>query len=357
MNTNWTELRPVLQGILDDATRVGEECGCQLAIYHHGKLVIDLCSGYYSPDQSRPITSDALFPIFSCGKGVMTTAMHCLVRRGLISYDTRIGDIWPSFDCNRKQEMLLWHIMTHRAGMHELPVPKDSEELAAWDYMCTILAKAAPAWTPGTRFAYHGITFAWLMGETAAIAARKPCREVVLDEVLRPLGIENEFFFGTTRQADLRFVPVDATAKNGEDWCASFINNPVIRHAVIPSANACASARALARHYAALVGEVDGVRLLTDSCLDNAVRLWRDPSDPVAKGVWTRFGLGYVLAGPEENPGVRFGHGGACGAEGFADRESDVGFAFTKNKSLPTHPNHPIRDRISDALGISIRRW
>ena len=42
MNTNWNELSPILQGIMDDATRIGEECGCQLAIYHHGKLVLDL---------------------------------------------------------------------------------------------------------------------------------------------------------------------------------------------------------------------------------------------------------------------------------------------------------------------------
>ncbi len=356
MNTNWNELRPILQGIMDDATRIGEECGCQLAIYHHGKLVLDLCSGFYSPDQARPITSDALFPVFSCGKGVMTTAMHCLVRRGLISYDTRIGDIWPAFDCNRKHDIQLWHFMNHTAGLQQLPVPGDSEELAAWDYMCTILAKSAPAWEPGTRCAYHGVTFAWLMGETAAIAARKNCRDVVLDEVLKPLGIENEFFFGTTSLADQRFVPVDASAKDGNDWCAAFINNPVLRHAVIPSANGVCSARALARHYAALIGEVDGVRLLNDALLNNATKPWPPTGEP-PRSDWARFGLGYVLTGPDGNLGLRFGHGGACGSEGFADRESGVAVAFTKNKSLPTHPNHPIRDRISAALGLPVRHW
>ncbi|MBR4220584.1 MAG: beta-lactamase family protein [Victivallales bacterium] len=356
MNTNWNELRPILQGIMDDATRIGEECGCQLAIYHHGKLVLDLCSGFYSPDQARPITSDALFPVFSCGKGVMTTAMHCLVRRGLISYDTRIGDIWPAFDCNRKHDIQLWHFMNHTAGLQQLPVPGDSEELAAWDYMCTILAKSAPAWEPGTRCAYHGVTFAWLMGETAAIAARKNCRDVVLDEVLKPLGIENEFFFGTTSLADQRFVPVDASAKDGNDRCAAFINNPVLRHAVIPSANGVCSARALARHYAALIGEVDGVRLLNDALLSNATKPWPPTGEP-PRSDWARFGLGYVLTGPDGNLGLRFGHGGACGSEGFADRESGVAVAFTKNKSLPTHPNHPIRDRISAALGLPVRHW
>jgi CubicO group peptidase (beta-lactamase class C family) len=356
MNTNWNELRPILQGIMDDATRIGEECGCQLAIYHHGKLVLDLCSGFYSPDQARPITSDALFPVFSCGKGVMTTAMHCLVRRGLISYDTRIGDIWPAFDCNRKHDIQLWHFMNHTAGLQQLPVPGDSEELAAWDYMCTILAKSAPAWEPGTRCAYDGVTFAWLMGETAAIAARKNCRDVVLDEVLKPLGIENEFFFGTTSLADQRFVPVDASAKDGNDWCAAFINNPVLRHAVIPSANGVCSARALARHYAALIGEVDGVRLLNDALLNNATKPWPPTGEP-PRSDWARFGLGYVLTGPDGNQGLRFGHGGACGSEGFADRESGVAVAFTKNKSLPTHPNHPIRDRISAALGLPVRHW
>ena len=359
MRKDWDNLRPALQSLLDGSVDNGEECGCQLAIYDGGRLVVDLASGYYAPDRVRRVTQNSLFPIFSCGKPVVATAMHRLVMRGLIGYDTRIGDVWPEFDCNNKYDIQLWHFMTHTAGLNRLPVPDDSDEMAAWEYMCTIMAKSAPLIPPGTRTQYHGLTYAWLMGETLARVAHKQFREVMYDEVLHPLRIEDEFFFGTDSEADSRFVPADPSAfKDGEDWCSNFINNPVIRHAVIPSANGVATARALARHYAALIGEVDGVRLLSDSIVANATVHRNVPYDPPLEQLgWAKFGLGYTLAGPMDNLSYMFGQGGASGGEGFAIKDEGVAIAFTKNHTLTTPAVVPVRDRISELLGIPVRHW
>ena len=49
--------------------------------------------------------------------------------------------------------------------------------------------------------------------------------------------------------------------------------------------------------------------------------------------------------------------GGALGAEGFADRERGIAVGFVKNRVTPTHPDHPVRDRISEALGLGPRHW
>ena len=359
MRKDWDNLKSALQRLLDDSVEKGEECGCQLAIYDGGKLVLDLAAGYYTPKHDRKVTQDSLFPIFSCGKPVVATAMHRLVMRGLVNYDTRIGDIWPEFDCNNKHDIQLWHFMTHTAGLNRTPVPDDSDEMAAWDYMCAILAKSAPQVPPGTRTQYHGITFAWLMGETLARVAHKPFLEVMNDEVFEPLGIENEFFFGTDAAADSLFVPADSSAfADGSDWCSRFINNPVIRHAVIPSANGVATARALARHYAALIGEVDGVRLLSDSIIANATVHRNVPDDPPLEQLgWAKFGLGYTLAGPMDNLACMFGQGGASGGEGLAIKDEGVAIAFTKNHTLTTPAIVPVRDRISELLEIPVRHW
>ena len=77
-----TDLAPVLQGILDDAVASGEECGCQLTIFRHGRLVAQLCAGFVDAARTKPVAADTLFPIFSVGKGMMTTAFHCLVEDG-----------------------------------------------------------------------------------------------------------------------------------------------------------------------------------------------------------------------------------------------------------------------------------
>lgn len=72
---------------------------------------------------------------------------------------------------------------------------------------------------------------------------------------------------------------------------------------------------------------------------------------------WDKFGLGYALCGPEAPWNRMFGHGGACGSEGFADRTTGYAVGFTKNKLNRTHPVHPVRDRISDVLEIPVRVW
>ena len=78
-----------LQKLLDEATESGLECGCQLAIYENGELVADLCSGYTTPDRRRKVEPDTLFPVFSVGKGLFTTAIHRMVEKGALSYSTR----------------------------------------------------------------------------------------------------------------------------------------------------------------------------------------------------------------------------------------------------------------------------
>ena len=57
------------------------------------------------------------------------------------------------------------------------------------------------------------------------------------------------------------------------------------------------------------------------------------------------------------DPGTRFGHGGAAGSQGFADKERQMALGFTKNMPLATHPDHPVRSRISEILGIRKIIW
>ena len=357
MEWNWKKLAPRLQSLLDQAVESGEECGCQLAIYQNGEPVLSLVAGCTTPERTEKISERSLFPIFSVGKGIMATAFHRLVEKGTVSCDTRVADLWPEFGCRGKETILVRDILTHRGALFELPAYRDIAELADWERMCRRIEAMTPAWTPGGKCQYHPITYAWLLGETAHRADGRPFQKIVQEEVLEPLHLDS-FFFGTTEEADSRFVPVDVSeVPEGRTWHTDFMHNPVIRHGFIPSANGCANALSIAKHYAALLGEVDGVRLLKPETVADAAILRRAPDDPVLEGSWQRFGLGYALYGPENDLGSLLGHGGALGAEGFADRAHGIALGFTKNKVSPAHPDHAIRNRISETLGIPPRNW
>ncbi len=336
-----------LQSLMDEAVETGLECGCQLTVYQDGELVADLAAGYIAPDRKTPVTTDTLFPVFSVGKAIMSTAIHRLVERGALTYGTRVADVWPEFGCEGKENILLWHLLTHRAALFQTP-ESTPEELADWGLMCSRVAAMRPEWKPGTRCQYHPYTFAWLAGETAARADGRSFREIVTDEVIRPLGLENELFFGTTPEADLRFAPADESATNGDHQLAQWLNIPAVRHGFIPSFNGVMNARAMAKHYAALDSG-----LLRPETLANASITRRAANDPIPSVDWQRFGLGYVTYDLSN----LIGHGGALGSEGLLDRRRRLAVGFTKNKINPQHPNHPLRGRLLDALGLPPHNW
>src|SRR4029077_5553822 len=70
--------------------------------------------------------------------------------------------------------------------------------------------------------------------------------------------------------------------------------------AVVPAANAIANARSLAKMYAACIGEIDGVRLLTAETVERARKPQTDKLDGpppllIRTAAPQRFGLGFEL--------------------------------------------------------------
>lgn len=347
-----------LQKLLDEATESGLECGCQLAIYENGELVADLCSGYTTPDRRQKVEPDTLFPVFSVGKGLFTTAIHRMVEKGALSYSTRLGELWPEFDCEGKEHLLFWHVLTHRSGLFMTPEHASFAELADWKLMCRRLAAMHPEWTPGTRCRYQSFSYAWLAGEPLVRADDRPLKQILADEVIRPLGMEREIFFGISDEAETRMAPLDISRVGETYGHARLIAAPEILRSCIPSFNGVMTARAVARHYAALEREIDGVRLLRPETLENAAIPRRAADDPfVPEKDWARFGLGYVVAGFPGDPSGVIGHGGAIGSEGLLDRRRHIALGFTKNKVDPAHPCHPLRDRIAALLELPVRHW
>ena len=346
-----------LQKLLDDAVSSGLECGCQLAIYYKGELIADLCAGYTAPDKKNPVGQDSLFPVFSVGKPVLAAAIHRLVEKGTLTYSTRIADVWPEFGCKGKENILLWHAMTHRSALFDTPEYATYDELGDWDLMCERIAQMTPAWKPGTKCNYHPFSFAWLLGETAVRADGRRLSQIIQDEVISPLGLSEEMFFGITDEALKRFVPLDnSRIETATEYCA-LSTYPALQKACVPSFNGIMSARAIAGFYASLDTEYGGSLLKPETVENLSItrRAEDDPIDPV--WCWPRFGLGFVTHGFENDlPGL-IGHGGAIGSEGLLDRRSHLALGFTRNRIDRRHPRHPLRDLISEELNLPIRHW
>ncbi|MBO0879027.1 MAG: beta-lactamase family protein, partial [Mycobacterium sp.] len=229
-----------------------------------------------------------------------------------------------------------------------------------WDPMVDALAAQRPLWEPGSAHGYHGRTFGWLVGEVVRRVSGRSPGQFVAEEIAAPLGAD--FFIGLPdaerdRVARLAFTPppdfaaldIDSVPEEMRPMVAAAkdpnslyhrafqvtdppdmdFNSVEVQAAQIPSSNGIGTARGLARIYASLIGEVDGVRLLNSETRAAATREQSAGTDRVL-AMPTRFGSGFMLPTPTmplTGP-TTFGHPGRGGSLAFAAPDRGLAFAY-----------------------------
>ncbi|GAA2400726.1 serine hydrolase domain-containing protein [Nonomuraea africana] len=327
-----------IQKSIDTLVESGAESGLQVAVYRHGELVVDATAG--------PI--EASTPVYSAstGKAVTSTVVHVLVARGVLSYDTPIAALWPEFGAHGKSAATVRHVLTHTVGVPAVPDGTTIEDLCDWDGMCRAIADSVPWWEPGTRTGYHSQTFGWILGEVVRRATGKPISQVLREEIAEPLGIADELYLGVPASELDRVARLDDAPGNAAMLAvmgdfpgtprgllpdAAYGNRRDVLAADIP-AGGTFSARAVARMYAALLGEVDGVRLLSQEQLDTVTAPAFTGTDQLMGNPVT-WALGYAKGRPDGSfADTSFGMVGINGSAAFADTSSGLAFALTKTR-------------------------
>ncbi len=331
-----------IQRMLDRAVADGTENGCQVAVFIDGELVVDAYAGTTGRANNEHVDSQSLFPIFSAGKGIVTTAFLRLVERGLVKLDQKVGEIWPEYACNGKEETTVRHILQHRSGVC-IRTPYDTiEQIADWDVMCARVATAHPVFPPGRATRYQTINYTWLLGELAQRVTGKRLSKILEEEVYNPAGIR-DLFFGVPDRDLLRVAwlirgpglsPVPAQPPCWDYSLEEIMNNRVIQKACLPGFNCISNAVDLARHYSLLLDAESRNRLLKRETVRAAVAMTLAPDDllPASLAEWKTHGLGYAVSKPDENNiGQQFGHGGYGGADGQAFQQERLAYGYTRN--------------------------
>ena len=351
-----------VQRVLDDAVAKGYQNSVQCCVYIKGRKVVDAWAGTYEKGGSRKINGDTLFPVYSTGKGMFATAAHRLVEMGKITLDTKIADVWPEFGCNGKQDTTFWHVLSHRSGLpHTLP-SSTFEEYCDWSAMIQMAANAKPVSAPGEKTGYLSRSYAWFLGEPMSRVMKKPLRDILMETVLIPAGVETQIYYGTDDEAEARVamlypgtLPPYKPGMRADQAPSDYsMNQKVMRRACIPSSNCLASSRGLAKFYARLTGQL-GKPLLKPETLKKATELCRwegDPLPPDPEGRWLVFGLGYVLYGPVGDLGQVFGQGGLGGSEAIVDVKNQIAVGYTCSDE--NHP-HNLRPEIYKIIGMKVR--
>ncbi|MGZ9935676.1 serine hydrolase domain-containing protein [Streptomyces sp. NC-S4] len=269
----------------------------------------------------------------------------------LIDHDTPIAHYWPEFGAHGKERATVRHALTHDVGVPLLPAALTPEELCDRDSMCAIVAAAEPLWEPGSASGYHGWTFGWILGETVRRITGPTPSEALRTYVSEPLGVADELCFGLPESELARTAPLVEGKWGGRAGGPS--PSAPLRRYVVPSRSvwtvaelanrraylpadlpACGTttARAAARLYAALSGEVGGVRLLSPGRAALAAEVAVEGKGLMLLGRYAK-GLGYFVGLPQMAGGrTAFGHHGSGDSITFADRARGLAFSLTRTR-------------------------
>lgn len=353
------ELQQKAQELADLAIRDGLQGALQFCAFRDGKCVVDVWAGTMAtdPDAAR-IDGRTLFPIFSTEKPLLATAVHRAVERGMLDYGRPVSDYWPEFRGGGKERLTVREMLGYRCGLPDdkpgagLDL-KSLERRADWQGMLQWYASCVPEIEPGTTQRYMPRSYGWALGGLLEKVWKRPLNDILLEQVLEPSGIADEFFFVCGDDEVGRIATVYKSAS------FETMNNDIARRSMLPSSWAVSSARAIATFYNRLCGFDGQSPLVRKETLDEALRPCRHPSDPLpdAEGLkkWHMiFGMGYGLWGGADDLSRVFGHGGVGGSEGLCDRSRRLTVGYTCN-----FDNAPpkLREAFYSLVGMRWRYW
>ncbi len=366
----WNAVRDAFEANFADHGEVG----AGVCVYVEGEPVVELTGGVRT--DGAAYDDRTLQLVFSSTKGATAACAHLLAQRGQLDLHAPVAQYWPEFAAKGKANVPVSWLLCHKSGLVDTEATLTYEQMLDWDTVAAALADSTPLWEPGTQHGYHAVTYGWLVGEVVRRVDGRSIGQFFAEEIAGPLGLD--FWIGlpdSERDRVSQLIPMappdglpmmaaeegvgggdgsapaglidmldmllgpgnlagralaapGGAARDQDIW-----NDPRTWSAQIPAAGGITNAPGLARMYASLVGEVDGVRLLDEHQLNAAIEPQVEGPDAVLMFP-IPFALGFMRDSPMSPMlGDRsFGHYGAGGSAGLADPDRRVAVGYVMNQ-------------------------
>ena len=198
----------------------GEEASAHVAIFQHGKLVLDIRGrSHHAHHTNEGVPDDDLFVVFSSTKVVEALGLavalektdHPIAQSQM--FNTKIADVWPEF-ASVSPSATLATLMRHQLGLPALPsgpIVLDDPSLGGSGGGLPALEAMLASLTPETNGTfYHALTrglFVEVLAQKLDPASRSLAR-IIQEDIVVPLGLESCFCLGAqcTPEMDARVV-------------------------------------------------------------------------------------------------------------------------------------------------------
>ncbi|HEV2819021.1 MAG TPA: serine hydrolase domain-containing protein [Solirubrobacteraceae bacterium] len=341
--------------------RSGVHPAIQLCLRREGRVVLDRAIGHARPDV--PVTTGTPFLIYSAAKSVTAMVAHLLDQRGDIHFGDRVVEYIPEYASHGKHRITIGHILSHRAGVPNLPPEAlDLDLIEDSDTILRLLCDARPSTRPGKLLAYHAISGGYVIAELVRRVTGRSIREVLAREILDPLGFrwtnygvppEDLTAVGRAEVTGAPVLPPLSTLLTRAlgkpvDQITRESNDPRFLTGIIPSANIVSTANEMSRFYELLRngGELDGVRIFEPRTIRRATTEQSSLEIDLGLAFPARYSLGFMLGarvlslwGPDTEQA--FGHLGFTNVMTWADPQRALAGALITSGKPIVYPELP----------------
>ncbi|HEV7716421.1 MAG TPA: serine hydrolase domain-containing protein [Steroidobacteraceae bacterium] len=272
-------LNHLLAVMRDDVAR-GRYHGGVICVGRHGHLGVHAAVGHGYRDQKTPLTTSSVFSIFSTTKAFTNVLVFRAVERGELAFTTRVSSVIPEFSGGEREQLTVYHLMTHSTGIGPVFTPKPGMFIDQLDEIIAAICENVHAEGPaGEKVNYSPMVAHALLGEMVRRVdpAKRRYRDLVQQELFGPLGMRDSSIGLRKDLRDRKIVP-------------DFLGGSPIQHlghsnlgpngafeeeeAEMPWVGAVCSAHDLYRFAECMRqgGALDGARIIGPAILDLATR-------------------------------------------------------------------------------------
>ena len=363
-----------LKHVIAEDVDAGRYYGAVIAVARGGRLGIHEAIGHGDAARRQPLQLDSVFSIFSVTKAITNVLVLRSMELGRFALTTRISDLVPEFSAGVRNEITIFHLLTHTSGLPIVFTIKPDMFIDRFDEMvAAVCANILPAEPPGERVAYSPLANHVLLGEALRRTdpKRRSYRAIVQEDLFTPLRMRDSSV-GLRRDLRARHVvpdlrgnfPITHPGHSNLGPNGAFQEED----AEMPWVGVASTVSDMLRFTEMLRrrGELDGARILSPATLELATRNWTGekpnelttaraqqrgwPPEPAYMGLGFALrgtAIGHHLFGTLASPGT-FGNHGAGSSIYWVDPARDVSFVCLTAGVMDSLDNIERFQRLSD---------
>ena len=381
------QVMPGFEGVRDEFARnfaERGELGGACCAYYRGQPVVDLWGGIRNKTTGATWEQDTMVIVYSATKGLAAMTLALARSRGWLDYERRVCDYWPDFAQNGKGTVTVRQLLAHQAGLYCLDEPVTRSLVADLDRLAVVLARQTPAWEPGTRQGYHGITIGFYENELLRRVdpLHRTIGQFFQDEIATPLDLDfyirlpeeisNSRLATIERPGTMRMITgmsprVLLAFANPRSRVRRILRGSELPHDdarvyarnfEVPAGGGVGTARAMARAYGVFADDGNALGLGQET-----LGLLAAPAIAPRLGfrdecmtMEVQFSLGFMKPSRAIAFGSpsSFGSPGAGGAMGFADPAAGIGYGYVTSQMGAALTGDPRDVALRNALYAAI---